>query len=76
MAGTGSTLTEGRRIGVKVARHTPQAMVTCDGGLARGHRGSSPLLVTVLVTGKSAELAEIGNMGTVPYLSAARTPRS
>ena len=60
-------------------------MVTCDGGLPRGRRGSSRLLVTVLVTGKRAERAEIGNTGTVPraigrgtvpYFSAASTPRS
>ncbi len=61
----------------------PQAMVTCDGGLPRGQRGSSRLLVTVLVTGKSAERAEIGNIGDSPrviegspYFSAASTPRS
>ena len=55
-----------------------QAMVTGGGGPPRGQRGSSRLLVTVLVTGKSAEGAETGNMepGTVPYFSAASTPRS
>jgi hypothetical protein len=78
MAGTGSTQTDSRRIGLKGARHTRQAMVTCDGGPPRGQCGPSRLLVTVLVTGKSAEGAETGNMGsgTVPYVSAASTPRS
>jgi hypothetical protein len=38
-------------------------MVTCDGGLPRGQRGSSRPLVTALVTGKSAERGESGNTG-------------